>query len=74
MVSIYVQIYEKITIYSLSAFLLVYTLVIFLTLVILINNNVIKTDKSISIYILSNGVHTNVMVRLKNENESCKKS
>jgi len=49
------------------AFLLVYTLVIFLTSVISVNDNVVETDKNIPIYILSNGVHTDVVVPLKNE-------
>uniref|UniRef100_UPI00404A5BFC TIGR02117 family protein n=1 Tax=Flavobacterium sp. TaxID=239 RepID=UPI00404A5BFC len=49
------------------AFLVVYAIVILFTSVISINENVVETNNNIPIYILSNGVHTDVVVPLKNE-------
>ena len=48
-------------------FLLVYGFVIFITSIIVVNNNEEVENKKIPIYILSNGVHTDIVVPLKNE-------
>lgn len=48
-------------------FLLVYGLVIFVTSIIAVNDNESLENKRITIYILSNGVHTDIVVPLKNE-------
>lgn len=49
------------------AFLLVYALVIVIMSAITVNDNVVENNKNIPIYILSNGVHTDIVVPLKNE-------
>ena len=49
------------------AFLLIYTIVIFFTSIISVNENNSETNKTIPIYILSNGVHTDIVLPLKNE-------
>lgn len=52
---------------AIIAFLLVYAVVIFFTSIISVNNTNEKKEAIISIYILSNGVHTDIVVPLKNE-------
>jgi uncharacterized protein (TIGR02117 family) len=52
---------------GLLLFLLVYGFVIFITSIISVNEKNKVTDKKITIYILSNGVHTDIVVPLKNE-------
>lgn len=48
-------------------FLLLYTIVIFFTSIVSVNENNEVTNKNIPIYILSNGVHTDIVLPLKNE-------
>lgn len=55
------------TIGGIIAFLLIYTVVIFFTSIISVNENDQTTDKNIPIYILSNGVHVDIVMPLKNE-------
>ena len=55
------------TILGFLAFLLIYTIVIFFTSIISVNENNSETNKNIPIYILSNGVHTDIVLPLKNE-------
>ena len=52
---------------AIIAFLLVYAVVIFFTSIISVNNTNEKKEAIIPIYILSNGVHTDIVVPLKNE-------
>lgn len=51
----------------LLAFLLVYAIAIFFTSIISVNDTDEIEDKNIPIYILSNGVHTDIVVPLKNK-------
>lgn len=48
-------------------FLLLYAIVIFFTSIVSVNENNEVTNKNIPIYILSNGVHTDIVLPLKNE-------
>ena len=49
------------------AFLLIYTIVIFFTSIISVNENNSDTNKIVPVYILSNGVHTDIVLPLKND-------
>lgn len=49
------------------AFLLVYLLIIVIMSAITVNDKVVENNKNIPIYILSNGVHTDIVVPFKNE-------
>lgn len=55
------------TLLGFIAFLLIYAILIFFTSIISVNENNEITDKNIPIYILSNGVHTDIVLPLKNE-------
>ena len=55
------------TVLGFLAFLLIYTIVIFFTSIISVNENNSETNKTIPIYILSNGVHTDIVLPLKNK-------
>ena len=55
------------TLLGFIAFLLIYAILIFFTSIISVNENNENTDKNIPIYILSNGVHTDIVLPLKNE-------
>jgi uncharacterized protein (TIGR02117 family) len=55
------------TLIALISFLLIYAIVIFFTSIISVNENIDIQDKNIPIHILSNGVHTDIVVPLKNE-------
>ncbi|VXC20015.1 Urease-associated protein [Flavobacterium sp. 9AF] len=55
------------TILGFIAFLLVYSVVIFFTSIISVNDNNLETQKKVPVYILSNGVHTDIVLPLKNE-------
>ena len=48
-------------------FLVVYAIAIFFTSIISVNNTEEIEDKNIPVYILSNGVHTDIVVPLKNK-------
>lgn len=52
---------------ALVTFLLTYTVVIFFTSIISVNGDRVNEDKNIPIYILSNDVHTDIVIPLKNE-------
>ncbi|UOX33801.1 TIGR02117 family protein [Flavobacterium sediminilitoris] len=52
---------------GLLVFLLLYAIVIFFTSIVSVNENNEVTNKNIPIYILSNGVHTDIVLPLKNE-------
>jgi len=55
------------TLFGFIAFLLIYAILIFFTSIISVNENNESIDKNIPIYILSNGVHTDIVLPLKNE-------
>ncbi|WP_240723618.1 TIGR02117 family protein [Flavobacterium sp. J27] len=55
------------TILGLTAFILIYALVVFITSIISVNKNTSTgAHNTIPVYILSNGVHTDVVLPLKN--------
>ena len=52
---------------GLAVFLLLYALIIFITSIIPVNKNKsLKTHNNIPVYILSNGVHTDIVLPLNN--------
>ena len=57
------------TLFSIFSFLVLYVLSVFLISKITVNSNadLIKQQRTIPIYILSNGVHTDIVVPIKNE-------
>lgn len=55
------------TILGIVAFLALYIIVLLIGSIIQVNDTNEKTDESIPIYILSNGVHTDIVMPLKNE-------
>lgn len=55
------------TILGFLAFLVLYTIVIFFTSIISVNENNLDANRTIPVYILSNGVHTDIVLPLKNE-------
>lgn len=54
------------TVLGIIAFLLLYVASVFLISKITVNSNVSQKDKSINIFILTNGVHTDIVVPVKN--------
>lgn len=55
------------TLIGFVAFLLIYMLLVFIFSIIPVNSNENKDSKEIEIYILTNGVHTDIVVPIKNE-------
>lgn len=55
------------TILGFLVFLVLYSIVIFFTSIISVNENNLYANRTIPVYILSNGVHTDIVLPLKNE-------